>query len=169
MAPVALEIVWNRSVEFRDEMVLVNIPVDKETEEVTVSMNYPETGYISITPKRRCDVAVRVYDWMGQDLSGRINGSECAFSREGDLAVFRNVAAEDVVELEHPLETAVVKETVRGEEYSVSWRGCDVIDIFPRGEHLRLYQRDLRIPKYYPSTQDVYFTGAANYGPTQQA
>lgn len=88
---------------------------------------------------------------------------------EGKLAVFRNVAAGAKVELEHSLETVVVTETARGEEYSISWRGCDVVDIFPRGEHLRLYQRDLRVPKTYPSTEDVQFTGAANYGPTQQA
>lgn len=169
MAPVALEMVWNRSVEFRDGRVIVNIPVDKETEEAKVSMSYPEKGCISVTAKRECDVAVRVYDWMGKDLGGKINDEACEPLREGDLAIFRNVAAGDVVELEHPLETAVVKETVRGEEYSVSWRGCDVVDILPRGEHLRLYQRDLRIPKYYPSAEDVHFTGAANYGPTQQA
>lgn len=169
MAPVALEIIWNRAVEYRGGMVLVNIPVDKETEEATVSMNYPDTGYISIKPKQTYDVAVRVYDWMGQNLEWRINGIACAPSREGNLVVFRNVKAGDIVELEHPVETAVVKETVRGEQYSVSWRGCDVVDIVPRGEHLRLYQRDLQIPKYYPSADDVHFTGAANYGPTQQA
>jgi hypothetical protein len=169
MAPVALEIVWNRSVEFHEGTVVVQIPVDKDTQEATVRMDYPEDGRITVTPKRPCDVAIRVYDWMGQELHGRINGKACAFAREGNLAVFRSVNPGDVVELEHPLETAVVKETVRGEEYSVSWRGCDVIDILPRGEHLRLYQRDVRIPKYVPSAEDVQFTGAANYGPTQQA
>ena len=38
----------------------------------------------------------------------------------------------------------------------------------PRGEHVRLYQRDLSKPKYYPTPEDVAYTGAANYGPTQQ-
>lgn len=169
MAPVALEIVWNRSVEFHHGTVFVNMPVDKETEQASVTMDYPESGYISVTPKQQCDVAIRMYEWMGKDIIAKIDGTAYNPTMEGNLAVFRDVAAAAKVELEHPLETAVVKEMARGEEYSVSWRGCDVIDIFPRGEHLRLYQRDLRLPKYCPSTEDVHFTGAANYGPTQQA
>lgn len=169
MAPVALEIVWNRAVEFHDGTVIVNMPVDKETKEAAVTMSYPDRGYMSITAKQPCDVAVRVYDWMGQNLSMKINGAYCTPEREGNLLIIRSIGAGDTVELEHLLETLNVKETVRGEEYKVSWRGCDVVDISPRGEHLRLYQRDLRIPKVYPTPNDVHFTGAANYGPTQQA
>ncbi|MNC09967.1 hypothetical protein D3C75_576010 [compost metagenome] len=169
MAPVALEIVWNRSVEFHSGTVFVNIPVDKDIEQATVTMNYPDTGYISVTTKQQCNVAIRIYEWMGRNIRFRVNGEAVTPAMEGQLAVFRNAAAGTKVELEHPLETAVVKETVRGEEFSVSWRGCDVVDILPRGEHLRLYQRDLRQPKFYPSVEDVKFTGAANYGPTQQA
>ncbi|MEK4852211.1 hypothetical protein NST04_20350 [Paenibacillus sp. FSL H7-0756] len=169
MAPVALEIIWNRAVEFQNGTVFVNMPVDKETDEAAVTMSYPDLGYMSITAKQPCNVAVRVYDWMGTDLTVRLNGAVCAAAREGNLLVIRSVGAGDTVELTHPLETVVVKETVRGEEYKVSWRGCDVVDIAPRGEHLRLYQRDLRIPKVYPTPEDVHFTGAANYGPTQQA
>lgn len=168
MAPVALEIIWNRAVEFQNGMVFVNMPVDKETDEADVTMNYPDQGYISITAKRPCDVAVRVYNWMGADLTVKLNGAACSAHREGNLLVIRSVGAGDIVELEHQLETLTVKETVRGEEYKVYWRGCDVVDIAPRGEHLRLYQRDLRIPKVYPTQADVHFTGAANYGPTQQ-
>ncbi|WP_438495715.1 hypothetical protein [Paenibacillus sp. IHBB 3054] len=169
MAPVALEIVWNRSVEFHNGTLFVNIPIDKETEQASVTMDYPESGYMSVTPKQHCHVAIRMYEWMGKGIRAKIDGTAYTPTMEGKLAVFRNVAAGAKVELEHSLETVVVTETARGEEYSISWRGCDVVDIFPRGEHLRLYQRDLRVPKTYPSTEDVQFTGAANYGPTQQA
>ncbi|CQR52673.1 glycoside hydrolase family protein [Paenibacillus riograndensis] len=169
MAPVALEIVWDRSVEYKNGKVIVNMPIDKETEQASVTMDYPDRGYISVTPKQNCDVAIRVYPWMGGDIRGTMNGLAYDPSIEGSLAVFRNVQAGTTVELQHPIETVVIKETARDEEYSVSWRGCDVIDIFPRGEHLRLYQRDLSLPKYYPSVEDVQYSGAANYGPTQQS
>ncbi len=59
-------------------------------------------------------------------------------------------------------------ETVRGIEFTVYWRGCDVVDMTPRGDHVRLYQRDMDAEKYYPTPEDVEYTGAANYGPTQQ-
>ena len=60
------------------------------------------------------------------------------------------------------------KEIAAGQEYTVFWRGPDVVDITPHGEHLRLYQRDLRREKVLPKPEDVTYTGAANYGPTQQ-
>ena len=65
------------------------------------------------------------------------------------------------------METRAHKETVRGQEYTVSTRGCDVIGLSPKGGHIRLYQRDLNEPKFYPTPEDVTYTGAANYGPTQ--
>jgi hypothetical protein len=42
-----------------------------------------------------------------------------------------------------------------------------VVDLLPRGDHIRLYQRDLRLPKYYPRPEDVRYTGRADKGPTQ--
>ena len=67
-----------------------------------------------------------------------------------------------------PLETEEKAETVRETAYTVRWRGPDVVGIDPPGDHVRLYQRDLRVPKALPTPDDGIFTGAANYGPTQQ-
>ena len=75
---------------------------------------------------------------------------------------------DDVLELNFDISTVEKKETVRGIEFTVCWRGCDVVDLTPKGAHVRLYQRDLSKPKYYPTPDDVDYTGAANYGPTQQ-
>ena len=66
-----------------------------------------------------------------------------------------------------PIETVEKKETVGTNEYTVFWRGADVVDLLPRGDHIRLYQRDLRLPKYYPRPEDVRYTGRADKGPTQ--
>ena len=77
--------------------------------------------------------------------------------------------AGDVFEVTFKIRTRWIRETVRGTEYRAAWRGCDVVDITPKGEHIRLFQRDLSKPKYYPKPEDVTFTGAANYGPTQQS
>jgi len=45
---------------------------------------------------------------------------------------------------------AARKETVRGVEYEVTWKGSDVVDIAPHGEPLRLYQRAVGVPKEIP-------------------
>jgi hypothetical protein len=85
-----------------------------------------------------------------------------------DYIVYDFMTAGETVEFTHELQTVAKKERVRGEDLTVLWRGCDVIDILPHGEHLRLYQRDLSVPKDYPSAEEVDYTGAANSGPTQQ-
>ena len=59
-------------------------------------------------------------------------------------------------------------EQVREEPYTVFWRGPDVVRLLPEGSHVRLYQRDKSIPKVLPKPEDVEYTGAVNYGPTQQ-
>ena len=90
------------------------------------------------------------------------------FIDEKQLMVIKNVPADSVVTITHPMEIVEKKEIVRGMELTVLWRGCDVIDILPHGEHLRLYQRDLSAAKYYPKSEDIEYKGASNYGPTQQ-
>ncbi len=108
-----------------------------------------------------------MYGWMGENVKFTVNGNEMtpedirgvsyAYLKEGD-----------VFELTFEIKTEAKKETVRDTEFTVYWRGCDVVDITPRGEHVRLNQRNDAEPKYYPLPEDVIYTGAANMGPTQQ-
>ena len=88
--------------------------------------------------------------------------------RRGELLGLSALQPGDTLALRHPLRTVTKKEHVAGQDYQVVWRGCDVIDLLPHGEHLRLYQRDLTKPIVLPTPEDVPYTGAANYGPTQQ-
>jgi hypothetical protein len=168
MAPIAFGIVWNRSIEYQNGRVIVNIPVDKTTNEAIVNMEYPNKGYISVVPKQKGDVAFRLYPFMGENINGKVNGERFNFVKERNLAVFKDIPAGVKVELEHAVETIEVKEKICDQEITVVWRGCDVVDILPRGEHFRLYQRNFDVPKYYPKPEDVEFTGASDYGPTQQ-
>jgi hypothetical protein len=87
--------------------------------------------------------------------------------RDGLISVGKVKAGQKVI-LSHPIRSALKKEFCAGREYKVLWRGCDVIDILPHGEHLRLFQRALKQHKVLPKPEDVVYAGAANYGPTQQ-
>ena len=107
-----------------------------------------------------------MYDWMGADPVLLRNGETVSVPNSPIFAAA--LRAGDVLELRFPIETKAVRETARGTEFTVYWRGCDVVDLSPKGEHVRLYQRDLSVPKYYPTPEDVIYTGAANMGPTQQ-
>ena len=46
--------------------------------------------------------------------------------------------------------------------------GFDLTRHTGRGEHVRLYQRDNKITKYYPLPSDIVYSGPSNKGPTQQ-
>ena len=85
------------------------------------------------------------------------------------VIVTRGVAAGTTVTLEFDMETREEKEFFAGNEYTEIWRGGDMIDVLPHGDHIRLYQRDNTKPKYYPLPEDVEFTGASDRGPTQQS
>ena len=168
MAPTALRLAWDLAVTKEDDMFIVNIPVAKDAKEYKLSMSYPDHGKMALKLKVDGSVAFRRYDWMGKKITVYVNGKAVGFEEENGLIVVRGLKKGDKAELRHPIRTIVKKEHTAGREYDVVWRGCDVIEILPYGEHLRLFQRDLSKPQVLPTPEDVPFTGAANYGPTQQ-
>lgn len=166
-APTALKTVWDSVITKENGVYTVNVPCNKETDAISLTSELPNRGKITVTAKKDCTAAFRLYDWMGKAY-------KCCVSSNAQTDISENfIKAElktgDVFELTFPLRTRRKKETVRGTGFHVVWRGCDVVDLLPRGEHVRLFQRDLSKPKYYPLPEDVTYTGAANYGPTQQS
>jgi len=170
-APQAIQLVWNRAVEYSRKRLTVNLPVDKTTRHGEVEMGYPNEGYIRVTPKRPMDVAIRLYPWMPAKLQGRLGGRRKAFDVEDGLAVFRNCPAGKPVELRHVLRTRTVKEEVAERVYTETWRGPDLVDLRPRAEpgDLRLWQREEGRKKKYPKPPAERTEGTGLYAqPTQQ-
>ena len=165
-APTALGAIWNKAVTKEAGAFVVNIPLNKETADWILESGLPNEGVLRLTAKRDLEAGFRLYDWM-KTSAFFLNGGPVQPKAETDIARAKLLAG-DVFELRFDLKTETKKETVAGREYQVVWRGCDVVDLLPRGEHVRLYQRDLTKPKVYPTADDVVYTGAANYGPTQQ-
>ena len=166
-APVALKTVWDNAVTDCGGILTVNIPFDKTAADYEMRSQLPDEGRISLTLRRDARAGFRLYPWM-KSPGLRLNGAPVQGLREGDV-LYIPAKAGDTVSAVFPLETETRKERVRGTDFTVYARGCDVVDLSPRGEHIRLYQRDLSVPKYYPAPEDVEYTGAANYGPTQQS
>lgn len=159
-APVALKTVWDNVVTDENGVLMLNIPCDKETDILKIDSLIPNEGIVRITAKADCKAGFRIYDWMGE-YTVTLNGEKLE-------STMSDLKAGDLLELSFNIETVEKKETVRGVEFTVLWRGCDVVGMSPEGDHVRLYQRDNSKPKYYPLPEDVAYTGAANYGPTQQ-
>ena len=165
-APVALKAIWDHAVCEDGGVLVVNVPCAKETDTYKLESLIPNEGSVSITAKRDGLYGFRLYDW-NKDGSFKVNG-ENADPMYRDGFVYFALKAGETAEMCFSVETTAKKEFTHGREYTVYYRACDVVDITPRGNHVRLYQRDLDQEKYYPKPEDVVFTGASNYGPTQQ-
>ncbi|MBR0538357.1 MAG: hypothetical protein IJK40_09405 [Clostridia bacterium] len=165
-APVALKTIWDDAVTNENGAWIVNIPFDKETPAVTMRSGIPDEGTVSLSAKTACRAGFRLYDWMKAPCFF-INGHAVKADVTKETAVFA-LAADDVLEVRFDLETEAKHENVRNTDFTVFWRGPDVVEMQPAGDHIRLYQRDQSKPKYYPRPEDVAYLGAANYGPTQQ-
>jgi hypothetical protein len=160
--------VWDRAVTQKEGRLCVNIPLDKQTDDYKLESAYPERGQMALMVKHDAKICFRMYPFMKGGINVCVDGKEAAFEMHDGLVCIGEVKAGQKVTLSHPIRSALKKERCAGREYKVLWRGCDVIDILPHGEHLRLFQRDLKSPKVLPKPEDVVYTGAANYGPTQQ-
>jgi hypothetical protein len=149
-APQALQIVWDRVASYRRKRLTVNLPVERELRQGAIEIGYPNEGFVRVTPRRACDVAIRLHPWMPDRVQGLRNGKPSRFERDGRLAVFRGLAPGDTVEIRHVLRTRRLKEHVFDGDYTGIWRGPDMVDLLPRGEPLRLYQRVEGKRKVYP-------------------
>lgn len=164
-APVALKAVWDNVTTGQDGITVVNVPCDKETEKYILKSFIPDEGKVSIKAKKAGRYGFRLYAWVKNPVF-TINGKETdALYKNG--TVYAELKENDELILLFDIETVAIKQNVRGTDFTVYYRACDVVDMTPRGEHVRLYQRSDMIAKYYPTPADVKYTGAANYGPTQ--
>lgn len=165
-APVALKTVWDNVVTNCGGILTVNIPCDKSTADYSLTSFIPDEGKVLLKAGRDGKYGFRAYAWM-KDRGFTLNGA-AADPFEHDGILYFDLKKGDEIAMLCSVETEPKKEFVRGTDFTVYYRGCDVVDITPRGEHVRLYQRDKSKEKYYPTPADVKYTGAANYGPTQQ-
>ena len=166
-APVALKTVWDDAVTDCGGILTVNIPFDKKTERYEMTSRIPDEGFVSLRPARGGKAGFRLYDWIREPVF-TVNGVPADAKTENGI-LYAELAPGDTAAIRFTLETGTREETVRGVDFTVYARGCDVVKLSPEGGHIRLYQRDLTVPKFYPSPEDVTYTGAANYGPTQQS
>ena len=167
-APQAMKIVWDDCVTHEKAGWVVNVPVDRDAKAFTLSSGYPDKGCMALKLKRGGVAGFRRYAWMPRTVHGFIDGQEVAVEEKDGVIWLPRLKAGQTAELRHAIRTVTKPENTAGRTYKVVWRGPDVIDILPHGEHLRLFQRDLAKKPYLPKPSDVTSVTASNFGPTQQ-
>jgi hypothetical protein len=167
-APQAMQVVWEDSVTREKDGWVVNVPLDRDAAAWTLTSAYPDEGRMALKLKRGGVAGFRHYAWMGRAPHGFVDGKEVALEEKGGVLWFPRLKAGQTAELRHAVRTVTKAEIAAGKTYKAVWRGPDVIDILPHGEHLHLFQRDLAKKPYLPKPSDVTSATASNYGPTQQ-
>lgn len=166
-APQALYNVYKNIAVLSDCGLTINLPIDKEDENVSITTKYPDEGYLKIVTRIDTDLYIRQYEFMGSKIELRVNGKNVPVIYRNGLIYIPETNAGTKVELLHTICTVIKKETVQEREFDVYWRGSDVIKIEPEGEHLRMYQREKGKEKYFPLPSGVTVS-LNNHGPTQQ-
>lgn len=167
--PIALGLLWDNVATEENGILTVNVHTQKTTDRWSLTHEMPDNGKIRLEIKSPMSAGFRIYDWMGKDIRLLLNSKQIKGKNTKGILYANDLVAGDVIELCFPIETLEKKEFFAGREYTEFWRGGDVVDLIPRGEHVRLYQRDLNIPKHYPLPEDIEFTGVPDKGPTQQS
>jgi hypothetical protein len=167
--PIALGLLWENAVKEENGILTVNIHTEKDSEDYTLTHEMPDNGIITLKLKKGAKAGFRLYEFMGDDVILKKNGKVAEALKTECGVLYTDASAGDVLTLEFKIETIVKKEFFAGREYTEYWRGGDMIDIEPRGDHIRLYQRDNEKEKYYPTPDDVVFTGTSDRGPTQMS
>jgi hypothetical protein len=159
-APVALWQVYEKIVEEKPDGVHVQLPMTVDRPQATVVAGYPNDGRIEITAKRSGDYHIRTYAWMGDSVSIARNGVAQPIIRTTGGLTVPGVQPGDRIVLSHDLHEVVKEQVVRGQSLRVFWRGPDVVRMDPPGLPLRLYQREIGVPKVYPKPQPVVQRGS---------
>jgi hypothetical protein len=150
-APQAVWAVWNRIVEMRGGESVVNLPMARDHEAAAVESGYPNAGWLKVTARTGGDVYIRTFDWMGSRIQAAVDGRDVPLMYADGCVVFRDVRADGVITLRHALPEVVRHETCRGVNLTVTWKGSDVVRMDPPGLPLKLYQRELGVPRESPA------------------
>ncbi len=155
----------------KDGTIEINLPLDCDSPFASVHTDYPNEGRMTISAKKGGDYSIRILPFMQRGLEARVNGQSGPLAIQDDILRMERVEAGSDIVLEHTLKNTLQKEHVQGREYSVLWRGADVINIDPPGEPLRLYQRnadvELEVPDPPPKKKEIP-RGGLDVRPTEQ-
>jgi len=166
-APQALYQVYNAIVTEKAGGVFVNLPIDRDDKRARVTTGYPNEGWMKVTAGRQGDFSLRLHPFMKNPRLS-VNGADRPVSPKDGCLLVPGAAKGTEILLSHDLRNETRKEVVRGTEYKVVWRGCDVVKILPEGEDLRLYQRTAGAKRYPAPPERTPVSTGFDARPTEQ-
>ena len=120
--------------------LVVNFHFDYEDEKIRISCERGERAKVTIVPKIRQNVAIRIPPWTTQDsVQLTVNGQALNETRIGRFAYIPRDVFPAPILLQYDLPVRKEVERIAGVDYTLSWKGNGIIGISPNSDFLPLY------------------------------
>ena len=124
----------------RPEGIEVLLHQEYEDENVRVETAREEQGMVRVTMKREGTLAIRIPQWVpDESIQVTKNGKKAKYEKDQYFARLKSQPAGTVIELRYALPEYETKETDQGVEYTVYWKGDDVVGISPNTSFFPLF------------------------------
>ncbi|MCU4975488.1 glycoside hydrolase family 127 protein [Halobacteria archaeon AArc-m2/3/4] len=141
-----LFLAWDNAVTESEGIVSVNLLINNLSEWATVASYLPHEGRIDVTLERDApELRIRIPSWVDpytvsltQDGDDRELGDEGFW--EGPFIGLHDVSGGERVSVRFPVDERRTVERAGGEDYTMEWRGDDVMSISPSGTYAPLYE-----------------------------
>ncbi len=136
----AFFIAWKNSARFENEMLSINLHLDKLLPQAEIRCYQPFDGLLTIHLKQSCHVQVRIPDFVSpQQLKIESDHQEIKPVVWGNFVKLGHRKAGEVIKISYPLAVFTEKESIgnagfRQYPYQITWKGDTVIKIEPLGK-----------------------------------
>ena len=139
----ALYYIWEHILSCKDEVLSINLLLNRPSTWADVHSHLPYTGRVEVLVKKNCSLLrVRISDWVKlEEVGCTINGKNRRPRWQGRYALLGAVKVGDMVDVTFPISERKVSVDIEKQTYSLTLKGNEVVDIYPRGRFCPLYQR----------------------------
>lgn len=118
----------------------VNFHFDYDDEKIRISRERGKKAKVTITPKARQNVAVRIPSWTPQEsVQLSVNGRPVDPIRVGRFACVPRDLLPATIVLLYDLPVRRTVERIAGVDYSLTWRGDEIVSLTPNSDFMPLY------------------------------
>jgi hypothetical protein len=133
---------WHDAITRVDDVVSVNLLIDRSTPDVIVQSSLPAEGVVSITARRPVVCRMRLPDWVDANEVEVTAGAErSAVSYDGGWLMLGALVPHLPVEVRFPVRHLSETVTVASDPYQIEWQGDTVVTVKPEGGRYPIYQR----------------------------
>lgn len=135
--------IWEHILTFDRGVLKINLLLNRPSPWADVHSHIPYTGQVDIHVKNACrQVQVRIPEWVKpSQVKVTVNGKRRNPGWSGRYAIIDAVNPKDTVTLAFPIAEQKVEVNIEKQNYFLTRKGNDVVDIYPRGRFCPLYQR----------------------------